>query len=687
MLAAGGTPVVVLVVLNIVFFGALIVAVALLLNNRVGPAVATEPGPVPATPASSLPSPIAQVESIEVAAITATFGPSPTAPANPFDIGGTIALALRRNGYTNLWALSPGKAQLIRLTAGLWDDRDPVWSPDGRRLAFSSRRSGSWDLYVLDIESGLITRLTADREFEANPAWSPDGAYIVYEGYAGENFDIYIVGAAGGSAPLRVTHHAAADFAPSWSPNGRAIAFVSFRAGGPTPDLYVYNLDQPDESLAITRLTNTPEISEDEPTWSKDGLLLLYSDADSPLSLVYTKLSSDAGATPVEIAQGHFPTWTPDGTGILTAFNQNGREFVAAAALGAWGAAPVAVPIDGQLGAMSWTLGKLPDTLQGTIAEAAAHVDAPLYSERLTQSSGNSNSPYTVVPVSELRAPNPSLSDRVDESFNALRLRLIANAGWDFLQVLDNAYLDLNTPLSPGLPYENWNKAGRAFDVSQAAINDGWGVLVREQVGNRAFWRLWVRVRQGDGSLGEPLRRTPWDFKARFSGDPVAYDNGGAYFKEIPAGYFIDFTTLANDYGWARVPSTDDWKIFFPGVQFWHFENRGGLTWLEAMLELYSADLVATATPFQSPTFTPSATLSPTITNTPTFTPTHTFTPSNTPTITPTRTATRTRTPTPTATIVPTRLGLPSPTSSNTPTATRTPSNTPTPTPTRTPRP
>src|SRR6185436_19059937 len=98
--------------------------------------------------------------------------------------------------------------------------------------------------------------------------------------------------------------------------------------------------------------------------------------------------------------------------------------------------------------------------------------------------------PYTLITMPDLRAGVPAFSDRVDESFLVLRLRVITEAGWDFLQELDNATILPDTRLDPGLPYESWNKAGRAFDISQPAINDGWGVLMREESGNRIFWRL-----------------------------------------------------------------------------------------------------------------------------------------------------------------------------------------------------
>lgn len=675
-------PLALIVGLNLLFLvGLAIVVIAILSNNAPPtPVVATQLVVVTATPPpdQTLPTPVVAGPSFPVIAITPTVGPSPTPPSNPFDVGGTIAMALRKNGHTNLWALTPGSPNLTRLTAGPWDDRDPAWSPDGKKLAFASRRGGSWDLYLLDIESGALSRLTDDIGFEANPSWSPDGAYIAYEGYANDNFDIYVVGA-GGGAPLRVTRDPAADFAPAWSPRGRSIVFVSYRVSGPKPDLYLFNLDNPDEAASVTQLTNTPDVAEDEPQWSRDGLLVIYADADSPLNIVYTKLADATGATPIESTQGHFPTWSPNGTGILTAFQQADREFVAATTLGALSTSPIVIPVDGQVGALSWTFTTLPATPKGALADAANVIDTPLWSEKITNPSGLPDTPYALVPVQELIAPYPVLSDRVDESFAGLRFRIIADAGWDFLRALDNAAIELKTPLEPGLPRESWNKAGRAFDVSQAAINDGFGMMAQEQIGNRVFWRLWVRVRQGDGTLGEPLRHMPWDFRPRFDpNNPAAFDAGGAYYSELPAGYFIDFTRLAEDYGWSRTPSSDDWRFFYPGVQYWHFENRDGLTWVEAIRELFSAQAIASPTPFQSPTFTPSLTLSPTMTSTPSDTPTPTFTASKTPTIT--NTPTRTYTPTP----KPTRLGQPSPTNTRTPTVTNTPTFTRRFTPTRT---
>ena len=183
--------------------------------------------------------------------------------------------------------------------------------------------------------------------------------------------------------------------------------------------------------------------------------------------------------------------------------------------------------------------------------------------------------------------------------------------------------------------------------------NAGWMVAVREDFGAQTYWRLYLRSQLQDGSLGEPLRDTPWDLSARYNLDPKVYEQGGKY-SEVPPGYWVDVTALAIQYDWERVPALPNWRTFYRGARFTEFALTGGLDWYSAMLELYPPDVLVTPTKVLPPTLTPTRTPLPTWTPLPTRTPRPTFTPSATKSPTITRTPTGTLLPSATPlTVVP----------------------------------
>jgi TolB protein len=144
----------------------------------------------------------------------------------------------------------------------------------------------------------------------------------------------------------------------------------------------------------------------------------------------------------------------------------------------------------------------------------------------------------------------------------------------------------------PGEPADSWNKAGRAFDFyyRYPISVDPQVEIVREDRGNETYWRVYLKTALQDGTQGEPLRLRPWDFQARYGEDPHYYDQGGKWKEEPPVGYYVDFTALAEDYGWTRVPAAQNWRTYFQGIRYWHFENRQGLTFDEALLEIFTVD-------------------------------------------------------------------------------------------------
>ncbi|MBL8117650.1 MAG: PD40 domain-containing protein [Anaerolineae bacterium] len=527
----------------------------------------------------------------------------PTATALPpvLEARGSIAYVGRENGQSDIFALSIGNRNPIRLTNSPFDERDPAWSPDGQRLAYASRQDGNWELYIYDVASGTTTRMTYDLSFQGAPRWSPDGLFLVYESYQGDNLDIYVVPVDGSQPAQRVTDHAAPDFSPAWSPDGRRIAFVSWRDGN--QDIYIFSLDNPVDSASVN-ITNTAERQEDYPAWSPDGRFLAYSAVDAGLEKVFVKASDNPQSLAQVVAQGRQPAWSPDGTSLIYAVDSaEGTQFVASPFTDA-GVTTLVVGVNDAAGSPVWTGRPLPANLVSS-GGLGSGVPQPLFIEQVASADRNGLFGLGTLLSIEVSRSKPYLSDKVNDSFNALREQALEMAGWDFLGRLDDAFWDLNHLPEPGEERRNWYMTGRAFGISRN-LTAGFPPqieLIREDIGINTFWRVYVRVNEDapSGQLGEPLRRMPWDMLSRSSGDVQAYDQGGKLKTQMPSGYYIDFTQLAVDYGWQRGNAGNDWRANVNSINYWLFLKTEGLSWYQAMLELYTepelGGFAATATP------------------------------------------------------------------------------------------
>ncbi len=591
--------------------------------------------------------------------------PSPTntsaAPASsvfPNQVG-TIYLSMEEGGYSHLFAYNPQSLPFTRLTAGAWDDIAPAASSDGTRLAFASNRDGHWDLYSLDLTSGQTTRLTDTPEYDGAPTWSPDGLWVAYESYVTEagksegNLEVLLRPVTDGTqaTPTRLTNQPAADFSPSWSPGGRQIAFVSNRSG--ENEIWVADLDKIEDRFQD--VSRSPLSNDGHPTWSLDGSLA-WAANNGGYQQVLTR--NGKGIQPENLLKtmgsGSWPAWSPDGKFVITAINTPNQVYLTGYSQTAEGLVLPPLPLAGALMGLTWGSASLPQPLPGVLDTSRRLTPTPAWGPALTPLSDIPNGRQRLVELSDVEAPYPMLQDLADEAYNTLRRALATQVGWDFLSSLENAFIPLTTPLFPGMN-DDWLYTGRAIAVNPAPINAGWMVVVREEYGTDTYWRIYLRARFQDGRQGLPLHDQPWNFNARFSGDPIYFEQGGATMETVLPGYWIDFTRLAATYGWERQPALSTWRSAFNAARYNEFTLSSGLDWFSAMREIYPAEALVTATPVLPPTITPTATRRPTRTPYQTRTPRPTRTPIPTRTATPTRTSTPTRSPTPTTTATPLR--------------------------------
>jgi TolB protein len=596
---------------------------------------------------------------------------SPTLPVVQADpslwMQGMIILSLQDGLDTHLFAYQPlGEVDgtvlpLTRLTNGNWDDISPVVSPDRANLAFDSNRSGQWDIHLLDFEGGETSKITDSPQYEAAPSFSPDGLWMTFESYVEESLEIFIQPVDGSQDPIQLTNHYAADFSPAWSPQGRQIAFVSTRGG--QNQIWLANLDasgadrfellsQPDEEFAA------------HPVWSPDGRYLAWAAITKDgLHNIYIWDSTRPDDLPREHGAGDWAVWSPDGQALLVILQTPHQTYLTAYPFNQKSVVllpPILLP--GSVHGLVW--GDI--NLSGALVEADATTPTPLWELKVTPNAGGVNERWYLNTLEDVQAPYPQLHDQVDEAFQAFKEILADEVGWDLLANLENAYVPLTSSLSPGT-VGDWLYTGRAFTFNTLPINAGWMAVIREDFGQQTYWRIYLRARFQNGSQGRPLTTLPWDFNARYSGQPQPYEQGGEYAAAVPGGYWVDMTEIASLYGWERLPALSTWRAAYPVARFNEFVKTDGLDWRSAMLQLYPIEALQTPTLIPTATITPtpvprwyqSPTLTPTETSTPTTTPTATQTPTETPTST--KTVTRTLRPsrTPSPTVTPTKTSVP----------------------------
>src|SRR5579871_77691 len=131
----------------------------------------------------------------------------------------------------NIWRLDVASHTSEKLITSTRQNRNGVWSPDGKRIAFSSDRRGSWELWVANADGSQATQVTKFGHGDfGNASWSPDGQWIAFEARAQGRSDLLVISSSGG-AVRRLLNEPSEQRSPFWSRDGKSIYFVSNRGG------------------------------------------------------------------------------------------------------------------------------------------------------------------------------------------------------------------------------------------------------------------------------------------------------------------------------------------------------------------------------------------------------------------------------------------------------------------------
>jgi Tol biopolymer transport system component len=181
-----------------------------------------------------------------------------------------VSVTSPQTGEQHVWIYDASRGTGAPGIAESEDERQLIWSPDGREICFSSYRDGDANLYVAPSDGTAPAKPLLQSERNKQPLdWSPDGKWIVYGDLNEKTLaDIWLLPLFGERRPTPFIQTASIEYNARFSPDGRWLAYQSNQSG--QHEVYVTPFPGPGERTQVS--TGGGE----SPKWSKKGSEIVY---------------------------------------------------------------------------------------------------------------------------------------------------------------------------------------------------------------------------------------------------------------------------------------------------------------------------------------------------------------------------------------------------------------------------
>jgi len=212
--------------------------------------------------------------------------------------GGQVAFTSYMRNNPDLYVVGAGGGRPKKLSTRKGMNTGASWSPDGKKLAVTLSKDGNPEIYVISASDGkVIKRITNDKAIDTGPAFSPDGSEIAFVSDREGSPQIYVVSASGGKAK-KVSKNGTYNTTPTWSPKkGTRVLAYTTRDGG-NFDIVTLDLD----SGTMTRITQD-EGNNEEPSFSPNGRVVAFASTRKGGAGIYLA-NSDGTGKPLKVYAG-----------------------------------------------------------------------------------------------------------------------------------------------------------------------------------------------------------------------------------------------------------------------------------------------------------------------------------------------------------------------------------------------